>query len=150
VRREDAERICGHPFAAESRTSLLLKPWWHIEIMRRLRRSDFDPKPGVDSVMLWLARRPRPLVNPHEASSYERFMKKSFGTRGNTMRQCLRLSLTGRQIGQLSTFLRFSDSAPPSSLTFDQWLGLFRYSAKPVRRAMTSPFGGLRIIRKAE
>ena len=45
VRREDAERIVGHPFARESRTSLLLKPWWHIEIVRELRRSDFDPKP---------------------------------------------------------------------------------------------------------
>ena len=27
VRREDAERISGHPFAPESRTLLLLKPW---------------------------------------------------------------------------------------------------------------------------
>lgn len=127
VRREDAERISGHPFASESQTSLLLKPWWHIEIVRRLRRSDFDPKPKVDSVFLWLARRPRPLVEQHEASSYKRFIKSSFGTRGNTLRRCLRPSLTGRQIGQLSSFLRFPDSAPPSALTFDQWLGLFRH-----------------------
>ena len=64
VQREAAERFAGGPFSRETLSSLLLKPWWQIEIARRFRRTDFDPPPGVDAVALWLARRTRPLVGP--------------------------------------------------------------------------------------
>lgn len=129
VRCEDPERIFGHPFATESRTSLLLKSWWHIEIIRLLRRSDFDSKPKVDSGFLWMARRSRPFVENRAAGTYKRFIEKSFGASGNALRQCIRPSLTGRQIDRLSKFLRLSDSSPPSALAFDQWLGLFRHAS---------------------
>ena len=127
VQREAAERFGGGPYAPETMSSLLLKPWWQVEIARRLRRTDFDPPPAVESVLLWLARRPRPLVQEQERSLYARFIGMSFGTRGSTLRQCLRGLFTSRQIARLSRDLAFDVSSRPSSLTFDQWLGLFRY-----------------------
>src|SRR5690606_3828844 len=57
VQREAAERFAGAPWGAETLPSLELKPWWHAEILRPLRRTDFDPPPAVDSAYLWLARR---------------------------------------------------------------------------------------------
>ena len=45
VQREAAERFAGRPCSRETLPSLLLKPWWQIEIARRLRRTDFDPPP---------------------------------------------------------------------------------------------------------
>lgn len=127
VQRESADRFAGHPFAPETSASLLMKPWWQIEICHRLRRSDFDPPPSVESVMLWLARRTRPLIQESHGQIYRKFISGSFGRRGNTVRQCLKSVFTGPQVARLARDLRFNPNARPSELTFDQWLGLFRF-----------------------
>jgi 23S rRNA (adenine-N6)-dimethyltransferase len=129
TQREAAHRFAGSPCAPESLQSLLLKPEWHVEIVRQLRRTDFDPPPSVDTVVLWLARRIRPLVHDTERASYRHFVKACFGQGGNTIRQCLRSTFTPSQIRKLSSDLRFRREASPSELTFDQWLGLFRFHA---------------------
>lgn len=127
VQKESGERFAGSPYAGESVASLSIKPWWHVEITRRLRRTDFYPVPSVDSVVLWLARRDIPLVSRAEGRLYRDFIRGSFGRRGNTVRRCLRGVLTGRQLYRLSRDLRFDPSVSPSELSFDQWLGLFRF-----------------------
>jgi 23S rRNA (adenine-N6)-dimethyltransferase len=134
VQREAAERFAGSPFAPESRVSLLLKPWWQVEIARRLRRTDFDPPPRVDSVLLWLARRTRPLIPAPGAEAYRAFIDACFGRTATTVGQCLRVCFTHRQIQRLSRDLRFEPADPPSSLSFDQWLGLFRFRTLEVER----------------
>ena len=127
VQREAAERFAGSPCARETLSSLLLKPWWQIEIARRFRRTDFDPPPGVDVVALWLARRTRPLVDRYQAVDYRRFIQSCFGRDGRSIRRCLRPQFTRTQIHRLSRNLRFDPSGPPGGLTFEQWLALFRF-----------------------
>lgn len=127
VQREAAERFAGAPCARETRSSLLLKPWWQIEIARRFRRTDFDPPPRVDAVALWLARRTRPLVDRFEAADYRRFIRSGFGRDGRSIWRCLRSEFTRPQIRRLGRDLRFDPSGPLRSLTFDQWLALFRF-----------------------
>lgn len=129
LQREAAQRFAGAPHAPESLPSLLLKPAWHVEIVRQLRPSDFDPPPGVDTVVLWLARRTRPLVHEAERETYGRFVRSCFGQGGNTVVRCLRSSFTRVEIRRLGADLRFRLDAPPSHLTFGQWLGLFRFHA---------------------
>ncbi|MPZ98888.1 MAG: 23S ribosomal RNA methyltransferase Erm [Dehalococcoidia bacterium] len=126
VQLEAAQRIAGAPVAAESLASLRLKPWWHIELARRLGRRDFEPPPDVDAAMLWLARRPRPLVDPEAAPLYRDFIAAGFGRRGQTVRASLGGAFTHRQLARLAHDLRFRLDARPSELSFDQWLGLFR------------------------
>lgn len=127
VQREAAERFAGSPFSRETLSSLLLKPWWQIEIARRFRRTDFEPPPGVDAVVLWLARRTRPLVEGSQAVDYLRFIRSCFGRDGHSIRRCLRSEFTRTQIHRLSRDIRFDPSWPPGGLTFDQWLALFRF-----------------------
>ena len=127
VQREAAERFTGAPYAAETLPSLLVKPWWQVEIVRRLRRTDFAPPPRVVPVLLWLARRTRPLISESQTAPYRQFITLAFGRGGGTARKCLRRVFTATQIGRLARELRFESEAPPSALTFDQWLGLFRY-----------------------
>ena len=127
IQREAADRFAGGPCSRETLPSLLLKPWWQIEIARRFRRTDFDPPPGVDAVALWLARRTRPLVDRSQAGHYRRFIRSCFGRDGRSISRCLRLEFTRTQIHRLSRDLRFDPSGPPSCLTFDQWLALFRF-----------------------
>jgi 23S rRNA (adenine-N6)-dimethyltransferase len=127
VQKEAADRFAGNPFAPESLASLLLKPWWQVEIARELSRYDFDPPPRVDSVVLWLARRSRPLIEAREARAYAEFVKACFGRTGVTVGRCLRSVLSRRQIQRLERLLGFESSSAPSSLSFEQWLGLFRF-----------------------
>ena len=95
--------------------------------MRRLRRTDFDPPPAVDSVVLWLARRPRPLIEESQGDVYRDFIELAFGRRGNSLRRCLRGLLTPAQIRRLADDLRFDPQSPPSELSFDRWLAIFRF-----------------------
>lgn len=127
VQREAAERFAGSPFAPETLPSLLIKPWWQAEITRRLRRTDFDPPPAVDSVVLWLARRSRPLIEVSQSAAYREFIELAFGRRGNSLRRCLRGLLTPAQIGRLAVDLGFDPQSPPSELSFDRWLAIFRF-----------------------
>lgn len=135
VQREAAERFAGSPCAPESSASLRLKPWWHVEIARRLTRSDFAPAPRADAVVLSMARRPRALIAAAERRTYNQFVAASFGRTGNTVGRCLRAVFTRRQIRQLARDLRFDVSVPPSGLSFDQWLGLFRFLTLTRREA---------------
>ena len=128
VRRQDAERYVGGPYAPESRSSPLLKPWWHVEVLRLLHRTNFEPPPSVDAVLLWMARRQPPIIETRQQALYHNFVATAFGS-GRTVRQCLRRALTGRQMGRLARDLRFDPALPPSALSFDQWLGLFRFFA---------------------
>ena len=133
VQREAGERFAGRPYAPETLTSLLIKPWWHVEITGRLRRIDFDPVPSVDPVVLWLARRPMPLVPNLESKLYREFIEGSFGRTGKTVKQCLNRVLTGRQLRRLARDLNFDLADTPSALHFDQWLGIYRFFSTVVR-----------------
>lgn len=127
VQKEAAERFAGRPYASETQASLRIKPWWHVEIIDRLRRDDFDPAPSVDPVVLWLARRQMPLVPDHESRIYREFISESFGRGGRSVSKCLNRVLTRRQLRRLARDLKFDTSGTPSSLHFDQWLGIYRF-----------------------
>lgn len=123
VQREAARKFAGDP--SETLFSLLHKPWHEITIERALLRSDFVPQPSVESALLRVRRRERPLVAPAEAADYRAFVRDRFGA--PTMRAALGGRFTWRQIARLSRDLRFSRDARPPQLTFPQWLALFRF-----------------------
>ena len=126
VQREAARKFAGTPWASESLLSLSLKPWWHTEIIRSLRRTDFLPPPRVDSVVLWLSRRSPALVQEAERLAYQRFLRRGFGRAGTT-RQAMAALFTRRQVRRLAAELRIELDAPPSGTRFEQWLGLYRF-----------------------
>lgn len=124
VQRELANRICGRPFGKETRWSLRLKPFWHLEIVDRLKKNEFHPPPSVDSVLLQMSYRGRPIVNDQQA--WLDFVEMGF--RGaTTILQALRPRLSKLQLRRLARDLRFSVEASPGDLLFEQWLGLFRF-----------------------
>lgn len=126
VQREAGHRFTGSPYVNETLWSLRLKPWWHVEIVDRLRRSDFDPPPSVDSVFLWMSQRARPLLAESEGRV---FMELIVGTyeRGLSIRQTTRRWLSNNQIRRLARDLCFEIDGRPSSLSFEQWLGIVRF-----------------------
>jgi hypothetical protein len=61
------------------------------------------------------------------------FVRQGFRSGAADVRTALRPYFTRRQLVILSRNLRFDLRAPPSSLTFGQWLAMFRFHAQACR-----------------
>jgi 23S rRNA (adenine-N6)-dimethyltransferase len=112
-----AKRFCGKP--AENTRSLMLKPYYDMEIAYYFKREDFHPLPGVDIVLLHLKKKPSPDISKCQAAAYRRFVETGLA-RG------LSGLLTPKQV---SAALRSGGVAPdvtPANMLYVQWLCLFR------------------------
>jgi 23S rRNA (adenine-N6)-dimethyltransferase len=128
VQREAAEKFAGAP--QETLFSLLHKPYFEFSVPQRLRRSDFEPRPRVATVLLHARRRERPLLSTLERHEYERFVRGTFGAGPQAVGVALRARFSRRQVVRLARDLRFSPWQRASELTFPQWLALFRFAAQ--------------------
>jgi 23S rRNA (adenine-N6)-dimethyltransferase len=122
VQKEAAEKFAGIP--AETRFSILAKPWFQIQILRPLRRTDFNPVPNVDPVMIRIKKRSPPLISPQDAELFRGLVCYCFAGWKKSLGRTLSLVFTYCQWKRLSRALRFRMEATPTELTFDQWLGL--------------------------
>lgn len=133
VQREAALKYAGLPRA--SQCSLIAYPWWLIDIVTTLKRTDFDPEPGVDSVLLRARKRGPALVAGEDARLYRRFVREGFGGAKASLKLNLRLVFTYTQWGSLARNLRFELKAKPTELTGRQWLGLFQFLKEGLARS---------------
>jgi 16S rRNA A1518/A1519 N6-dimethyltransferase RsmA/KsgA/DIM1 with predicted DNA glycosylase/AP lyase activity len=58
--------------------SLLYYPWWEFRIIHRFNRSDFQPKPNVDTVLLHIKPRPHQLLPFARKFAYYDFIAFNF------------------------------------------------------------------------
>ncbi len=123
MQKEAAEKFSGCP--NETQFSVLAKPLFDIQIVRALRRTDFEPMPSVDSVLLRIKKRPSALIRKEDTCLYRRFVHYGFGTWKNSLKLIFKPVFTYPQWKHLSKDLHFPLDAIPSKLTFEQWLGLF-------------------------
>jgi 23S rRNA (adenine-N6)-dimethyltransferase len=122
LQKEAAEKFSGSP--AETQFSILAKPRFQIQIIRELRRTDFEPMPGVDSVLLRIQKRSPALVLPEDAALFQRLVCYGFAGWKRNLGKTLQYIFSYQQWKRLSKELHFPLSATPSELTFEQWLGL--------------------------
>jgi 23S rRNA (adenine-N6)-dimethyltransferase len=139
-----AARYAGWPWGPETYLSLTLKPWWHVEVGRKLRRHEFVPPPSVDCAVLTLSRRDRALVRAEQAEEFCDFVAAGFGREGNDVAHALRPVFSRTQLRRLSRDLRFASSQTPSSLDFSQWLALFRFFVRQADSTRRSAIRGAR------
>lgn len=130
VQKEAAEKFSGLP--NETEASILAKPWFSIETIREFRRIDFEPVPSVDVVLLHIIKRKESLVAPEETERYRRFIGFGFETWKKDLKTVYKQVFTYEQWKRLSRDLSFPLKATPTELTFEQWLGLFRYFLRGV------------------
>lgn len=133
LQKEAAEKFVGQP--RETQFSILAKPRFDLQILRQLRRSDFDPMPGVDSVLLRITKRKSSLIHPADYARYQAFVRFGFGSWKESLKLTYKPIFTHRQWKQLSKQLAFPSDAKPSTLTVAQWVGLFDYFQHGVSRA---------------
>ena len=85
VQREAAQRFIGWPNG--TLVAAQLHPWFHVSIEHAFRRTDFRPVPAVESVLLRLRLRAKPLVPPSQRDRYLDLVVAIF-----TRRQLLRMN----------------------------------------------------------
>lgn len=123
MQREAAEKFSGCP--KETQFSILAKPWFTFQIVRKLRRADFEPAPKVDSVLLHICKRSPPLIQGKDIFLYRRFVHFGFGRWRKNLKLAFKPIFTYEQWKHLSRHFCFPLDATPTELTFEQWLGLF-------------------------
>lgn len=123
LQKEAAKRFSGTP--RETLLSLLAKPFFEFQIVYRLKRTDFWPTPNVDSVLLSIKRRARPLIEAEDVGCYRDFVRYGFGRWKPNLRLAFRHVFTYKQWKRLSRDLHFPLNATPTELSFEQWLELY-------------------------
>jgi 23S rRNA (adenine-N6)-dimethyltransferase len=132
MQKEAAEKFSGSP--KETRFSILAKPLYDIQIIRELHKTDFEPIPGVDSVLLRIMKRRSLLVREEDTALYHNFIHYGFGMWKRSLRLAFKPIFTYPQWKRLSKDLHFPLNATPTELTFEQWLGLFACFKQMVSR----------------
>ena len=132
LQKEAAKRFSGSP--KESLCSILAKPFFEFQIVYQLRRTDFWPTPSVDSVLLSIKRRTRPLIEMHEVAAYRDFVQYGFGRWKPNLKLAYKNVFTYKQWKRLARDLHFPLNATPTELSFEQWLELYQNFVKSMRR----------------
>jgi 23S rRNA (adenine-N6)-dimethyltransferase len=130
MQKEAAQKFSGSP--CETQFSILAKPMFELQILRELRRTDFEPVPDADSVLLRIKRRPAPLLRKEDLALYRSFVSYGFGRWKRSLKLVFKPVFTYPQWKHLSRELYFPLNATPSQLTFTQWMGLFECFKKRV------------------
>lgn len=125
LQKEAAEKFSGYPI--ETEVSILAKPWFELKIIREFQKSDFEPIPNVDIVLLHIIKRKRPLVSSVNARSYKKFVRFGFEMWKKDLKTTYKHVFTYEQWKRLSKNLAFPLKATPTELKFEQWFGLFEY-----------------------
>lgn len=132
MQKEAAQKFSGTP--KETQFSILAKPMFELQIIRELRRTDFEPIPHVDSVLLRIKKRSCPLLQKEDVSLYRSFIYYGFGRWKHNLKLIFKPIFTYPQWKHVSRDLSFPLDAAPSHLTFEQWLGLFECFKQRVPR----------------
>lgn len=95
-----------------SQLGMLLGAEYAVKVIAQLKRSDFSPPPGVDTVCIEMKKRKTPLVSKNELKKYEQFTIDCFADPKILAKQPLEI-------------LGLKPGDPPSRLTISQWVLLF-------------------------
>ena len=77
LQEEAARRWAG--VGHETVMSVLLKVKFDVNVVLAMRRTDFVPRPSVDSVLLEIKRRARPVFEGEDARRFETMVRREFG-----------------------------------------------------------------------
>ncbi len=123
MQKEAAKKFSGS--SRETLFSILVKPSFDVQILVPLKRTDFWPVPSVDSVLLSIKRRARPLIDVQDMALYREFVHYGFERWKPNLKLAFKNVFPYQQWKRLARDLEFPLNATPTELRFEQWLGLY-------------------------
>ena len=124
LQKEAAKKFSGSP--NETLFSILAKPFFEFQIVSSLKRTDFEPVPNVDSVLLHIKRRARQLLQREDEALYRDFVSYGFCRWKNNLRLAFKNVFTYKQWKRLARDLNFPLNVTPTQLSLEQWMGLYQ------------------------
>jgi 23S rRNA (adenine-N6)-dimethyltransferase len=105
-------------------TRLAVLAWPQVELRRGpwVARRCFRPVPRVDSAVLQLRRRSRPLLPPEVMSDYRRLVEEGFTGKGGSLEATLRRRFGPRRTRAAMGEARVATGTPVGLVTPDQWI----------------------------
>jgi 23S rRNA (adenine-N6)-dimethyltransferase len=125
LQKEAAQKISGSP--GETLVSIMAKLFFKFQILSQLRRTDFHPVPKVDSVLLSIKRRTRPLIETQDIAPFCDFVRYGFGRWKPSLKLAYKHVFTYKQWKRLSHDLGFPLNATPRELSLEQWLAVYHF-----------------------
>lgn len=127
VQKETAQKFAGKPTdKINSQIAILLKPWFELKIIHNFQRSDYFPKPSVDTVLLAITKKERPLIATSNKNNFKDFVVYAFNQFKPNVIEGLSALFGKENISRLSKELNFPPNSKPSGLEINHWLGLFQ------------------------
>lgn len=126
VQKESAQKFSGKPIDNKnSLVSILLRPWFDFGISYNFKKTDFKPRPGVDSVLLQIKKLDNPNIKENDKKFYRDFIVFSFSQFAPNILEGLSKVLGKQQMLNLAKNKNFSIEKKPSEINFENWLDLF-------------------------
>ncbi len=112
VQKQFAQKIVLHNQHFTGALGMMLGPIYEAKIVKQLQRSDYMPRPNVDTVLLALERRPQPLIAQPFMPDYRQLVEQSY-------HDPKVFAKTPRRASGIDELLK------PSQLSLEQWVQLF-------------------------
>jgi 16S rRNA A1518/A1519 N6-dimethyltransferase RsmA/KsgA/DIM1 with predicted DNA glycosylase/AP lyase activity len=126
MQREAAEKYAG--IGRLTAVSLMLLPWFEMAIAGLLAPTEFVPRPRVESAVLQVRPRPRPLLAADEREAWQAFVRYALGRSKADARLTFRNLFSNLQWRRLSADLGIAPGARLDALELAQWLALYRFA----------------------
>ncbi|MBP9817245.1 hypothetical protein KBC75_00625 [Candidatus Shapirobacteria bacterium] len=120
---EVAEKFKGG--VVETMSSVLTKPWYEVEILGEIDRTNFTLKPQVKIVFVKFVKRKIAYIKEEDKSIFRKFVSYGFSKWKPTVLEAFKEVMTYEQAKHIRKALDIGD-IKPSELTFDKWLLMFK------------------------
>ena len=96
LQKEVADRIiANHGSKTYGRLSVIMQTFFEVELMFTVPKESFNPKPKIESSIIYLKTRAKPLTE--NTKLLEKIVKVSFSQRRKTLKNCLKSILSQDQ-----------------------------------------------------
>ena len=96
LQKEVADRIiANHGNKTYGRLSVMMQTFFEVELMFTVPKESFNPKPKIESSIIYLKTRAKPLTE--NTKLLEKIVKVSFSQRRKTLKNCLKSILSQEQ-----------------------------------------------------
>jgi 23S rRNA (adenine-N6)-dimethyltransferase len=120
---ETAEKFTGEQ--GETQSSVLTKPWYEIEILGDIDRTNFTLKPQVKIVFVKFVKRKTAYIKEGLKRHFRDFVVYGFNQWQPTVSEAFRKVMSFAQRTQFEKVYKI-DKLKPSELSFDNWLLMFK------------------------
>jgi 16S rRNA A1518/A1519 N6-dimethyltransferase RsmA/KsgA/DIM1 with predicted DNA glycosylase/AP lyase activity len=119
-----AERFIGKPIGDNSQASILLKPFYEMDIVTKINRNQFEPKPNVNTVLAKFVRQEHPTIEYKNKQEYRDFVIYGYNQWEPTILEAFKKVFSYKQRAIIKKNFKLG-GMKPSQVNIKQWIKMF-------------------------